>query len=122
MLFLNDINRAEVFQVRPIGISIVVGRAPISAYQLYEIMFKSGKIGYARGNTIRTMKGFEDINGQPTKWSKTTLREDLYVPMLAAQPLFEAIGTAAWHIDDELRPFGQNPLKKPKPKKGTKKK
>lgn len=96
--------KPKELQRRPVGINILWGKAGVSAYQLYDITYQDEKSIYCRierGQSLRTMPGFEDMNGTPAqiKVAGRSLRWDLAPAMQACHTLMKAIGNACWRLD-----------------------
>lgn len=100
MNFINDPKKREMTR-RPVGIFILNGRAPIAAYQLYEVTLTSGLSYIVRGSTLQTVPGTEHLNGTKKQRiaAARNLRTDLERPMHAAWHLLESIGNACWDLD-----------------------
>jgi hypothetical protein len=85
----------------PVGINILWGKSGVSAYQLYDISYDDGSCGIERGQSVRTLPGFEDMNGTKAqiKEASRSLRPDLEAAMQAAHILLARIGDACWDLD-----------------------
>lgn len=87
---------------RPAGIQILYNlRGGPSAYQLYETVYADGTTIIVRGSSLRTLPGFQDLNGtkKQKEEAQRSLRCDLEPAMLACHTLLERIGNACWDLD-----------------------
>jgi len=92
----------RVLQRRVIGISVLTGRAPPSAHLIYEVTRDDGTAKPEIGRTLRTIPGFEHLNGtkKQKKAALKNLREDLHENLLAAAILLQPVENACLTLDN----------------------
>jgi hypothetical protein len=93
----------ELFDMRrPVGIQILYShRCPAMAFQLYEVLYSDGSSDVRRGQNLRTIHGFQDLNGTKAQKKKAakSLRVDFEAPLIAAHILLERVSDALWDLD-----------------------
>lgn len=99
--------KPELTSRRAIGVNLLVGKVPPSAYVVYEETWIEGnrlitKINH--GHHLRTLPGFSDLNPRSKKeaeLNKEQLRPEYYTTIQAASLLMKDIENACVAIDQK---------------------
>jgi hypothetical protein len=95
----------RVVQRRYVGMYVTVGgKALPQAHALYREVLNDGTVALRRGNTLRTVQGFLQLNARSRKDKKRAAEEyrpDMYITITAAAVLFDAIQVACLALDAE---------------------
>lgn len=95
--------KPKVVDRQVIGFNVLTGRAPPSAHLIYRVSWSDGTVTDERGQSLRTLPGFEHING--TKKQKAAaqknLRVDLFEVLQAIALLLEPVKRACLALDDK---------------------
>lgn len=94
----------------PMGMSIYGGvRFPFQFNMNYELQWSDGSTTVQRGNSVRTVPFFQDLNGTKAqkKVAGETFRPELGTILNAAKILFAALENACFEVDGMLGPTRQ---------------
>lgn len=91
----------------PIGIKVLVGKAPPSAHLIYRVEWSDGTTSTERGLSIRTVLGYEHLNGTKAQREKAqeNLKPHFFEILTALGTLIAPVEEACFSLDDRV--FGK---------------